>query len=310
VKTLPTFFIIGAARSGTSSLDRYLSQHPEIYITQKKESHFFAHEFLPVSFKGPGDERLNRSLIRDEHQYSQLFSDHAGEKAIGESSAFYLCYPQTAERIAQVIPDAKIIMILREPVARSYSSYMFLARDERETLSFEEGLSREAERKQQGFEPMWWYKELSLYSNQVQHYLEVFGKDQVKVLLYDELFANLGQALREVFAFLGVKDDVAINTSVRYNVSGTPKSRKLYTPLNHFIFNPSPLEKRIKSLIPLDLRRAWASKLIGAVTRPVPLEPRIHAQLREYFAEDVRKLEDLLHRELRSWQSRETSIAQ
>jgi hypothetical protein len=310
VKTLPNFFIIGAARSGTSSLDRYLSQHPEIYLSPKKETHFFARDCLPPRFTGPGDERLNQGLIRDEDHYAQLFAGVAGGKAVGESSAFYLCFPQTAERIAQAIPGAKILMILREPVDRTYSAYMFLARDSRETLSFEEGLSREAERKRRGFEPMWWYKELSLYCNQVKHYLEVFGRDRVKVLLYDELFARPAQELREVFAFLGVREDVVIDTAVRYNVSGAPKSRSLYTPLNHFIFHPSPLEKRIKSLVPLHLRKRWASRAIGMLTRPMPLDSRIYAQLKEYFAEDVGKLEELLHRDLRSWRSREPSVVQ
>ncbi len=305
---MPNFFIVGAARSGTTSLDRYLSQHPEIYITPRKETHFFAQDFLPPCFQGPGDERLNRLLIRDEDQYAQLFSGVTGAKAIGESSAFYLCFPGTAERIAQAVPDAKIIILLREPVDRAYSAYTFLVG--REPLGFAEGLSREEERKQKGFEPMWWYKELGLYYRQVKYYLEVFGTQRVKVLLYDELFANPGQTLRDVFTFLGVKEDVVIDTSVRYNVAGAPKSPRLYTLLDHFIYNPGPLEKLIKSLVPQHLRLAWASKAIGTFTRPVPMHPQIHAQLEAYFAEDVRKLEDLLHRDLLCWHYQEPSIAQ
>jgi len=301
VKTLPNFFIIGAARSGTSSLDRYLSQHPEIYIAPKKETHFFAHDLFPPCFTGPGDERLNRSLIRDADQYAQLFAGVSGEKAVGESSAFYLCYPQTAERIAQAVPDAKILMILREPVTRTYSAYMFLARDERETLGFEEGLKREEERKLRGFEPMWWYKELSMYYSQVNHYLQVFGTERVKVLLYDELYPNPGQALRDVFAFLGVKEDVVINTSVRYNVSGAPKSRRLHTLLYKLMDNPNALAKRVKPAL------AW--KAMGRfLLRPVPkMNPQTNAQLKAYFAEDVAKLEDLLHQELLCWHYREPS---
>jgi hypothetical protein len=308
VRTLPNFFIVGAARSGTTSLDRYLSQHPEIYITPRKETHFFAHDLFPPCFKGAGDERLNRLLIRNEDQYTQLFAGVTGAKAIGESSAFYLCFPGTAERIAQAVPDAKIIMILREPVDRAYSAYTFLVG--RETLGFKEGLSREEERKQKGFEPMWWYKELGLYCRQVKHYLEVFGTQRVKVLLYEELFANSEQTLRDVFTFLEVKEDVVIDTSVRYNAAGVPKSRRLYTLLNHFIYNPSPMEKLVKSLVPFPLRKAWASKAIGMLTQPVPMDSQIHAQLEAYFAEDVRKLEDLLQRDLLCWQYREPSNAQ
>jgi hypothetical protein len=307
---MPNFFIVGAARSGTTSLDRYLGQHPEIYITPKKETHFFAAGNFPESFTGPGDERLNRRLIRDEERYDQLFTGVVGEKAIGESSVFYLCYPASAERIARAVPEAKIIILLREPVARTYSSYIFLLRDGRETSGFEEGLNLEKERKEQGFEPMWWYKELSQYYSQVQHYLDVFGAEQVKVLLYEELYANPDQVLRDVFAFLKVREDVAIDTSVRYNLSGVPKSRRLYNLLDHFIDKPSFLERRLKSLIPLDLRVAWASKIIGMFTHSVPINPQIQAQLRMYFAEDVGKLEDLLHRDLSGWHYQKPSLAQ
>jgi Sulfotransferase domain len=306
---MPNFFIVGAARSGTSSLDHYLRQHPQLYTTPRKETHFFASDSFPPYFTGPGDERMNELLVRDKEQYTQLFTSAAGAKAIGEASAFYLCFPEVAERIAQAVHDPKIIMILREPVDRAYSAYMFLLRDHRETLGFAEGLDREEERKQKGFEPMWWYKELSLYSSQVKHYLEVFGRQRVKVLLYEEFFANPAVVLREVFTFLGVKEDVVVDTSVRYNISGTPKSQMLYSILDHFIFYPSPLEKRIKSLVPLHLRRAWASKAIGMFTRPVPLDPQIQVQLKEYFAEDVGKLEDLLQRNLHCWHYREPSIA-
>src|SRR5260370_8140763 len=136
-----------------------------------------------------------------------------------------------AERIAEAVPDAKIIMILREPADRAYSAYTFLVG--REGLGFEEGLTREEERKQQGFEPMWWYKELGLYYGQVKHYLEVFGTQRVKVLLYDELFANPGQTLRDVFTFLEGKEDVVIDTSVRYNVAEAPNSPTLNPLRDH-----------------------------------------------------------------------------
>jgi hypothetical protein len=309
VKRLPNFFIVGAARSGTTSLDRYLSQHPEIFITPKKEAHFFADEHFPPCL-GPGDDRLSRLLIRDEDEYAQLFAGVTGARAIGESSAFYLCFPGTAERIAQTIPDAKIIIILREPVERAYSAYMFMVRDGRETLGFEEGLSREEERKQKGYEPMWWYKELSLYYKQIKHYMDVFGTQRVKVLLYDEFYANPRRALCDVFNFLEVNEDVAVNTSVRYNVSGSPKSRKFYSRLNNFIFYPGALEKRIKSLVPQHLRVAWASKIIGMSVERIPLDPQVHTRLKAYFAEDVRQLEDLLQRDLLPWQYREPSVAQ
>jgi LPS sulfotransferase NodH len=299
---MPNFFVVGAARSGTTSLDRYLSQHPEIFITPRKDAHFFAAEHFPRT--GPGDGVMNRKVMRDEEQYAQLFARVTTEKAIGESSAFYLCLPGTAERIARVVPGAKMLMILREPVERTYSAYSLLRRDGRETLSFEEGLCQEAARKQQGFEPMWWYKELSLYTAQVQRYLEVFGRAQVKVLLYEELFANPGQVLREVFAFLGVREEVEINTSVRYNVSGAPRSRWLHTVLYRLSDTSNALAKHVKPAL------AW--KAMGTfLLRPAPeMNPETRAELQAYFAEDVGKLEELLQRDLRSWHRRESGLLQ
>ena len=300
---MPNFFVAGAARSGTTSLDRYLSQHPEIFLTPRKGTLFFASEHFPRT--GPGDEAINRKVMRDTAEYAQLFAGVAGAKAIGESSPFYLCLPGTAERIAQAVPHARILIILREPAARAYSSYMLLVRDGRETLSFEEGLRREAARKQQGWEPMWWYKELGLYASQLQRYLEVFGREQVKVLLYEEFSARPQQALREVFAFLGVQQDVVVDTSVRYNVAGVPRSRRLNTLLYHFFIDKAtPFARHIKPAL------AW--KVMGRFfLQPVPrMDPQTQAQLQAYFAEDVGKLEEVLQQDLRCWRYREPSIAQ
>lgn len=307
---MPNFFLVGAARSGTTSLDRYLSQHPEIYISPRKETHFFAANYFCPGFRGPGDEKLNSLLIQDEDQYARLFTGVTKEKAIGETSAFYLSFSGTEERIAHAVPDAKIIILLREPVARAHSAYMHLIREGREHLGFAEGLSKEEERKRTGFEPIWWYKELSLYYSQVKRYLDVFGAKQVKVLLYDELNTHPEQMLRDVFAFLRVKENVPINTSVRYNVGGMPKSRRLYTILHNITDKPGVLTRHIKPLVPLHLRMAWSNKAMDMLVRPIPLDPQLYIQLKTCFTEDVGKLEDLLHRNLLCWHYRESSIVQ
>lgn len=300
---MPNFFIVGAARSGTTTLDRCLSQHPEIYMAPRKEVNFFSAHHFPRT--GPGDERINREVIRDIHQYTQLFARVAGEKAVGESTVFYLCFPDTAERIAQLVPGAKIIVVLRDPVDRAYSAYLHLLRNGRENLCFEEALRAEEERRQKGYEPMWWYKGLGLYNEQVKHYLDVFGRQRVKVLLYEELFANPEQALRDVFVFLGVDKDAVIDSSLHFNPGGMPQSRKLYSFLDKFIAEPGPLEKRVKSLLPSHLRTRYANKVMSMLLRPVPMNRKAQALLKAYFAEDVSRLEELLGRDLCRWRCEE-----
>jgi Sulfotransferase family len=303
----PNFFIAGAARSGTTSLSHYLVQHPEVYMPREKEVHYYAADYFPCN--GPGDERLNKIVIHDEDHYAQLFEGVMEEKAVGESSVFYLCLPGTAERIVQAVPGAKIIILLRNPVDRAYSAYLHLVRDGREPMGFAEGLQLEEERCKKGFEPLWWYKDLGLYYEQVKRYLHVFGIENVKVVVYDEFNANPEQVLHDIFVFLGVREDIAIDTSVHYNVAGIPKSRRIYSLLESFTNNHSVIGKGIKSLIPMRLGEAWLNKAMSMSLRSTPMDAQIHTQLTEYFAEDIEKLEDLLCRNLSCWGHRRQSIA-
>jgi sulfotransferase family protein len=305
---MPNFIIAGAARSGTTSLYRYLGQHPDIFVAPVKEPHYFAVDDFPERFTGPRDDRLNRRIIRDKERYQQVFAAASGKRVIGESSAFYLCYPHAAERIVHACSDPKIIIMLRDPVDRAYSAYMYLVRDGRETLSLAEALHRERERKAQGFEPMWWYTELSRYYAQVKHYVDVMGQGRVKILLYDDLCSNPGQLLRSVFEFLGVCEDVPIDTSFRYNSSGIARSRTIYTLVDSFLGHPGALKRYVKTLMPSSLSTALRNRVMNALIAPISMSPDVPAQLRTLFADDVSKLEVLLGRDLCCWRSHALNV--
>lgn len=300
---LPNFLIVGAAKSGTSSLDYYLSQHPEIYIPRKKEAHYFSIPDFPASFRGPGDEGMNEYTIRSRTDYERLFDDVREEKAVGESSVFYLYYPETAERIRQEIPDAKILIILRNPVDRAFSAYMHLIRDEREHLPFDQALAAEASRKQMDYEPMWLYQELGLYSEQVKRYLDVFGPSQVKVIVFEEFIANPHAALKDVFQFLGVDAEFTVDTSIRLNESGQVKSRWLY----NFISKPNFLKEAIKPLFPTAVRERLGLRAKSMVLEKATMESQVRAQLADNFAPEIGKLEALLNRDLKKWKRYEGS---
>ncbi len=300
---IPNFFLVGAARSGTTSLDRYLSQHPEIFITRWKEGHFFASDELPDAYKGVGDERLNGRLIRDPDQYARLFDGATGYRAVGESSVFYLCYPGTAERIKQASPGGKILIILRNPVERAYSAYGHLVRDGRERSGFAEGLSLEDMRRSMNYEPMWWYTDASRYYHQVKRFLDVFGPQQIRVLMYEELYAQPQQVLRDVFGFLGVREDVAIDTSVRYNAGGVPKSRRVYTYIDRLIYRPGRIARGIKAIVSPDIRMEWVNRAMALLVQQEPMHPLVRTRLEALFADEVSQLEELLHRDLAGWRT-------
>lgn len=294
---LPNFLVVGAAKSGTSSLDRYLAQHPQIYMPNKKEAHYFSIPDFPMTFKGPGDDGMNRFTIRDKESYLSLFNNVNNERAVGESSAFYLYYPGTAKRIHETIPDVKIIILLRNPINRAFSAYMHLIRDEREHLSFEESLRKEDERKQLNYEPLWYYKKLGLYSRQVEEYLHVFGREQVKVILFEHFVQNPQQVTQDIFRFLGVDDRFIIDTSVRYNESGVPKYRWLY----NFISKPNGLKEMLKPLFSRSLREKLGLRAKSLVLNQVSLSPEIRDKLQKYFEDDIHRLELILKQDLCLW---------
>lgn len=296
----PNFLIVGAAKSGTSSLDRYLGQHPEVYIPPKKEAHYFSIPDFPPTFRGPGDEGMNEYTIRDRDAYYHLFDGVKGEKAIGEASVFYLFYPGTATRIKEEIPDAKIIIMLRNPVDRAFSAYMHLIRDERENLSFRESLAKESQFRANEFEPMWYYRELGLYTEQVKRYLDAFGDEQVKVIVFEDFAKNPVAGVQEVASFLGVSPDFTPDTSIRHNESGVPKSRFLY----NFISKPHGVKEIIKPLVPTAVRERLGNQAKSMVLERAQMEPEIRAELEAYFASDVADLERLLKRDLSVWRKR------
>ena len=130
--TLPNFLIIGAAKSGTTALYRYLYDHPEIYMSERKELHYFSYPETSKLTKGPHTyKRLSVSTLAE---YMTFFDGARDEIAIGEASPSYLYLPGTAERIYQLLPNVKIIAILRNPVERAFSAYMHARRDKWEPI--------------------------------------------------------------------------------------------------------------------------------------------------------------------------------
>ena len=165
---------------------------------------------------------IRRSSIESFEQYSRLFSGVRNQKAVGEASVSTLfCRERAIPAIHRHLGDPKIIIILRDPVDSIYSTNNFMRRLGRETLSFDEALKREKERKRKGFMWIWLYRETRFYARQVRAFQDNFSR--VLVLLYDDLKANPSQVMRCVCDYLQIDPQFPFDTRQILNVSGIPK---------------------------------------------------------------------------------------
>lgn len=305
--TLPNFFIVGTAKSGTTAVNEYLQQHPQIYMSPRKEPFYFILDGQPLAYNGPGDrETLARLVVNDAAAYAVLFDGVADEIAIGEATTQYLYVEPAAARIQAAVPSAKIVIFLRHPVARAYSSYMHMLRDEREPCEdFEAALDQEPERIAANWEPLWHYSRASYYAESIQRYYRLFGREQVAVFLQEDLKADAAGLLRAICDFLEVDASFTFDTETRYNVSGVPKNKMLHAVQNALLDPDNRVKALVKPLLPQRLRHRALHGVVGKM-RAVnfeqrSLEPELRARLLEDYRDDILATQALIGRDLSHW---------
>jgi len=297
--TLPNFIILGAAKAGTTSLYRYLCQHPQIYMSPVKETNFFSLEGHRLDFSGPGDrEHIGSFAITEFEAYQALFQAVASERAIGEASPMYLYSRRAPANLARRLPQVKLIAMLRDPAERAFSQYVYFVRDRREPLTdFREALEQCEPRRQSGWEWAWQYVEVGFYGRQLSRYWEMFDARQIRVYLYRDFCHRPDEILRDIYRFLDVDETFAPDVSTRHNVSTLPRSRRLAA----LCTNPHPAKSLLKQALPERLRQ----RLKATVTKYNSVRPQLSDEMREYlieiYREDVLKLQDLIDRDLSHW---------
>lgn len=289
----PDFFIVGAPKCGTTAMNAFLEQHPEIFIPDIKEVHFFGK-----------DLDITKGALRDPERYLALFQN-AKEKRLGEASVWYLFSETAAEEIYRFNPDARIVVMLRNPPDMLYSQHsQFLYNGNEDIESFREALAAEPDRKagrrvpeSAHFAGGLLYSETVRYAEQLERYLERFGPEQVHVILYDDFRADLPGTYRKLLQFLEVSD----NFSPEFAVVN-PNKRARSRLLRSFVQAPPERVKRLSRLFfPRSVRQRVMKGLEGANIRyekRAPLDPELRAELERRFAPEVEKLEALLGRPL------------
>jgi hypothetical protein len=295
-KQKPNFIVIGAMKAATTSLYSYLKQHPDVFMTTIKEPMFFNNLYNKNSFKVHG--RKTKKITTFE-QYYALFDAVKNEKAIGEASPAYISNEDCPSLIQQHLPDTKIIAVLRQPVARAYSNFLHARMADREPIAdFETAFDKEGERKAEQWSPLYHYKDKGYYAKQLERYFTLFPKENIKVLLFEDLVKNPIKATQEVFKFLNIDNSFIPDTTKKVNVSGTPKG----------IFGWLIMKLRYYELIPnIQFSNYLPGFMIqfifnSAYKKARPLGQKVKKKLTHtYYKEDILKLEKLIEKDLQHW---------
>jgi hypothetical protein len=299
---MPNFLIIGAPRSGTTTLHEELKRHPQVFMSSIKEPLFFTVEGESEPFRGPRDNQG----IRDLKTYCSLFSGVRDEKAIGEVSPLYLYSQKAPYRIKHHIPNVKLIAILRNPIDRAYSHFLHHKLLGYENLDdFREAINAEEERERNGWSPFWFYRKMGLYSEQIARYLSLFRSDQIRVFLFEDLQRNPKELIKSIVQFLDLDGRLVIKAPARHNVSGYPINVRLNTFLTQPNFISTILSPFLSEKARLKLRlKVWDVILRGvrqSNLRKPPLRPEVREWLIEYYREDILRTQDILRCDLSYW---------
>lgn len=284
----PNFFIVGAAKSGTTSMLRYLGQHPEIAMPQRREPIFFGRDLSAHSKK-----------TVDLNDYLAIFDGCREEKIVGEKSVWYLYSRDAANEISAFDRNAKILIILRNPVDMVHSlHHQFLSTGNEDVRSFDEAIALIEERaagralpKAAHFPAGLLYTRVPLYAEQVQRYLKAFGKDQVQVIAFDEFCRSTARTYAKTLEFLGV-DQTFAPEFVVYNKKSKPLVKRLSAG--------EAGGSVVCRLLPAGLR--WRLQRINKVEDKRPsMSAATRARLQELFRPDVERLSAVLDRDFTHW---------
>jgi hypothetical protein len=273
----PNLFVAGAAKAGTTSLWRYLDEHPEIFMARVKEPHFFSRYSPPIY-----------PVVHDEAAYLRLFAG-ARTPLRGEASPSYLWSELAPERIKRASPEAKIVIAVRDPVERLYSLYWQRVRVGLARVSFDDFVARGLEDDPGADDSMY---RRSRYTAGVRRFLDLFG-DDVRVVVFEELTRDVPGELARLFAVLGVDPAVAGRIRPeRHNPFALPRGR-----LAAALLHSERTRRAARRVVPSRFRPRIEERLLAARPKP-PLDAETNRRLTELFRDDVRDLQALLGRRL------------
>ncbi len=296
---LPDFFVAGAPKAGTTALHAALARHPALYMSAVKEPKFFLTDGPPPVRGGPGDVQTYREHVWRRDHYEALFDPAPAGVLRGESTPFYLYRRDAQRRIRALIPGARLIVVLRDPVERAHSNWTHLWSAGLDPVGdFVAACAEEERRIAAGWADFWQYTALGRYGEQLEHLYTVFPREQVLVFRYRALIEQPAQVLDQICAFLGVPQGV-LSEVPRENVTAHPQRS-----LRH-----RAVSRALRAAVAVSGVLPGASAVTGSLERILqrdspPRQPLTWAQrqaLIPRFEADIRRLELITGEDFGDW---------
>jgi hypothetical protein len=288
---LPNFFILGAAKSGSSSLYFYLKQHPEIFLSPIKEPHFFDND---------KNYRLGVETYLDRY-----FKESVRYRARGEATPAYFHHPRKViPRIKEVYlkEEPRFIIILRNPVHRAFSHYLHRVRLTQEDETFERALELEDFRlkKSDGEDWVGYYSD-GLYAQLIRTWLSNFSKTRFKFLLLEELIEEKDKILKEIFHFLKIDDSVKLHTQAPKNIASETRSKRLMKLINDRSLLKLPFKMFIPQVKRRKIKEYIRKKNVLAYEDYPTVDYNTKNMLMKKYQNEIKQLEEIINKDLSAW---------
>lgn len=304
VGPVPNLFIAGAPKCGTTSMYEYLRQHPQIFFPSNENDYWRAKE---PNHLCPELDILENYSIRDRQDYLRLYSKSEAATWRGDASPYYLFSESAPDIIKQLSPSARILVMLRPPVAMMRSYHLDMLRihlddivDFHDAINAASGSRKGSSIEQPERTPRYLdYFSISRFAPQVERYYRVFGRDAVKVVLLEDMVMTPGETYRDILEFLGIESSFRPDFHVYNETPGNGPIERLVTS----VYKRSGVKRAVQLLVPHEARHRLLSSIRRKERKRTAPDPR-DDQLRERCAADVEQLSTLIGRDLSHWHSR------
>ena len=310
----PNLFVVGAAKCGTTALYKFLSLHPEVYMSPIKEPHFFSKDIRYSNFSNQYKRRnyfnskkyfskekldyMQIAFIENEEDYMSLFKGSTGEKYLGEISNGYLISKNAHQEIYNFNRDAKIIMILRNPLERAFSHWR---QENRSGFSKSNSFYNDIIYDYSLNDEQWGgksntYVQLGLYSKQIKKYLNLFPESNIKVLFYDDLVSKPIELRKDLFKFLNIKE-IDIDFSERHNSDFEGRNSLIKNLFKKY----RSVDHKMKYWIPNFIKSISKKLLFKQKSDRIEIAGDEKIKLNKLFLSDIILVENILNVNLEKW---------